>query len=267
MLKQRPILFILLVGAMVLLFAACTPQAETVPVEVTRVVTETVTVEGETVEVTRVVTETVIEAPVEEPEVARPKDLIVCVGQEPDSLYTHGSSLLASSTVQHALFENDITNLSYGYQAHGIESLPSLENGGAVINEVEVQAGDIVLNAAGEVVELAEGEVVQTSSGEAVTFDGTPLTMSQLVVDFTLKPRVWADGTPVTAADSVYSFEIDSHPDTPSGKFTNERTASYEATGDLSLQWTGIPGFMDSQYFTNIWDPAAPTRLGASYPS
>ena len=254
MFKQK--MKILLVTAVaLLLLAACTPQTEAVPVEVTRVVTETVTVEGEAVEVTRIVTETVEQETEPEPEEVTPKDLIVCVGQEPDTLYTHGSSLLASSTIQHALFESDYTNLSYGYQAHGIESLPSLDNGGAVIDEVEVQAGDLVQNVAGEVVELAEGDVIQTSNGEEVTFDGTPLTMNQLVVDFTLKPRVWSDGTPVTAADSVWGFEVDGHPDTQTGKFTHERTAAYEATGDLSLRWTGIPGFMDSTYFTNIWEP------------
>lgn len=43
------------------LFVACSPEPETVTVEVTRVVTETVVEEGETVEVTRVVTETVVE--------------------------------------------------------------------------------------------------------------------------------------------------------------------------------------------------------------
>jgi hypothetical protein len=45
--------------AMLLVLAACATQSETV--EVTRVVTETVTVEGETVEVTRMVTEVVTE--------------------------------------------------------------------------------------------------------------------------------------------------------------------------------------------------------------
>ncbi len=53
------------------LLSACTPKTETVTVEVTRVVTETVVEEGETVEVTRVVTETVVLEPeveaIEEP--------------------------------------------------------------------------------------------------------------------------------------------------------------------------------------------------------
>lgn len=46
---------------MLITLAACSPRIETETVEVTRVVTETVTVEGEPVEVTRVVTETVVE--------------------------------------------------------------------------------------------------------------------------------------------------------------------------------------------------------------
>ncbi|VAW34290.1 hypothetical protein MNBD_CHLOROFLEXI01-3875 [hydrothermal vent metagenome] len=60
--RQRPfnrttaLIFLLL-----LILAACSPEIETVTVEVTRVVTETVVEEGETVEVTRVVTETIIE--------------------------------------------------------------------------------------------------------------------------------------------------------------------------------------------------------------
>ena len=68
-------LFVALLVIMGLLLAACSPETEQVEVtrvvesEVTRVVTETEVVEGETVEVTRVVTEEVIvEVPAEEEE-------------------------------------------------------------------------------------------------------------------------------------------------------------------------------------------------------
>jgi len=53
---------------MLALLVACSPKTETVTVEVTRVVTETVVEEGETVEVTRVVTETIVETVLVEPE-------------------------------------------------------------------------------------------------------------------------------------------------------------------------------------------------------
>lgn len=254
--NKRWLLFatITLLGLMVL--AACQPASgEPVTVEVTRVVTETVTVEGEEVPVTRIVTETVVVAPEEEAEPAQPKDLIVCMAQEPDTLYPYGGSMLAATAVQVALFETEYTTFSYDYQALGIEKLPSLADGDAVINQVEVNEGDLVLDAGGSPVTLEAGVSVINSDGDTVEFDGSPITMSQLSVDFTLNPRVWSDGTAVTAADSVYSFELNRDPDTPAGKFVADRTEAYVATSDLGLNWLGIPGFLDPTYFTNVWQP------------
>jgi peptide/nickel transport system substrate-binding protein len=252
-----------MIGALVL--AACQPETvtETVEVEVTRVVTETVVEEGETMEVTRVVTETVVETVVQtvevepevEPVVEGPKDLIVCQAQEPDSLYVYGTSMLAASSVRHAIYENDITTLSYDYQAQGLEEIPLLSTGSSVVNVVEANAGDTVLDTTGAPVTLEEGVEVNNADKEAVVFDGTPIMMEQMEVNFTMKPRVWGDGTPVTAADSVYSYELNADPDTPAGKNLIDRTVSYEATGELSTKWTGIPGYLDSTYFTNFWGP------------
>lgn len=249
--------------------AAC-QSAEPTVVEVTRVVTETVveTVEvgGETqevpVEVTRVVVETVVVEPTEEPMEAQPKDLVVCMAQEPETLYVYGGSMLAMSAVLHSIFESDLTTLSYAYQAQGLEKVPSLADGDAVINEVEVQPGDMVRDVTDTVVAWGEGVTVNNAAGEEVAFDGNPVTMEQMVVDFTLKPRVWADGEPVKASDSVYSFNVVGEPDTPTVKYAWERTASYEATGDLSTRWTGLPGFLDSTYFTNFWGPLPEHVLG-----
>ncbi len=254
---KRWALIALLVALVAVALAACTPTTETVTVEVTRVVTETVTVEGEEVEVTRVVTETVVETVEVEPEAepAGPKDLIVCMAQEPDTLYPYGTSMLAATAVQHAIFENNITTLSYAYQARGIEKVPSLEDGDAVVESVEVNAGDTVVDAAGNVVVVEDGVELTTSDGETVAFAGEAVMMDRLVVDFTMKARTWSDGTPVTANDSVYSFNVLSDPDTPASKFTVERTASYEATGDLTTRWTGVPGFKDSTFFLNFWQP------------
>jgi peptide/nickel transport system substrate-binding protein len=261
-----------MIGALVL--AACQPETvtETVEVEETRVVTETVVEEGETVEVTRVVTETVVETVVETVEVEAeaeeevvvdgPKDLIVCQAQEPDSLYIYGTSMLAASSIQHAIFENNITTLSYDYQAQGLEELPTLDTGLTELATVEANAGDTVLDTAGNPVTLEEGVEVTNVDGEVVVFDGTAVMMEQLTVNFNMKPRVWGDGTPVTAADSVYSFELVKDPDTPAGKFTTDRTVSYEATGELSTRWTGIPGYLDSTYFLNFWAPLPQHALG-----
>lgn len=243
----------ILIGAVVL--AACAPQTETVEVEVTRVVTETVEVEGEAVEVTVVVVETVVETveveAAEEEMPAAPKDLIVCQAQEPDTMYPAGGSMLAARAVQHALWTSQYTTLSFGYQPVGIEKMPSLADGDAVINVVDAVAGDMVIDTSSNAVALEEGVEVVNADGETVVFDGTPVPMEQMVVDFAIVERSWSDGEPVTSEDYLYTFEVNADPDTPSTKFTVDRTASYEANGDLGVTWTGIKGFLDSTYFTN----------------
>ena len=67
---------------------------------------------------------------------------------------------------------------------------------------------------------------------------------------------------PVTAVDSVFSYEVAADADTPGAKFTLERTASYVATADLSVRWTGLPGFVDPEYFLNVWTPLPEHQLG-----
>jgi peptide/nickel transport system substrate-binding protein len=44
-------------------------------------------------------------------------------------------------------------------------------------------------------------------------------------------------------------------PDTAVSKYTVDRTTSYEATSDTTSVWTGLPGYIDSVYFTNFWSP------------
>lgn len=246
---------ILVLGAVVL--AACQPEVVTETVEVTRVVKEEVVVEGQPVEVTRVVVEEkIVEVePTAAPVEAKPKDLIVCMAQEPETLYVYGGSMLAMSAVLHAVYENNLTTLSYGYQAQGIEKVPSLSDGDAFFETVTVNPGDMVVDADVNPVAWGEEVTVTNANDEEVAFDGSPVEMKQLVVQFTIKPRVWSDGTPVSADDSVYSFEIASDPDTQSSKYTIDRTASYAATGDLTVEWRGLPGYLDSQYFTNFWTP------------
>ena len=200
-----------------------------------------------------------------------PKELIVCQAAEPDSLFLYSTRMLDKENIHHAIYENLVTQLNYGYQAQGIEKLPNLDDGDAVLQTVTVQAGDTVLSADDEVVTLAEGVAVLNAAGERVMFDGTPLEMSQLVVDFTLKPMVWSDGTPVSAADSVFSFGVNRTVEMPfttadtfrtARTFRTDRTASYQVTGDLSLRWTGLPGWLDPTYFLNVWTPLPEHQLG-----
>ncbi|MEZ4590334.1 MAG: ABC transporter substrate-binding protein [Chloroflexota bacterium] len=198
-----------------------------------------------------------------------PKPMTVCLGAEPTSLFLYGDDSLAATAVRHALYENLYTTLNYDYQPQGLQKLPSLDDGDARIGLIEVQEGDLIVNSAGNVVFLVPGVQFVRGDGEFVIFDRTltaegaePLLMQQMTVDFTFQPMTWSDGTPVTAADSVFSYQIAASPDTPGDQSKIERTASYAATGDLTVTWTGLPGFLDPAYFTNVWTPLPQHQLG-----
>ena len=198
-----------------------------------------------------------------------PKPMTICLGAEPTSLFLYGDDSLAATAVRHALYENLYTTLGYDHQPQGLQKLPSLSDGDARIGFVTVNEGDLIVNSAGNVVFLVPGVQFVRGDGEFVTFDRSlvgegaePLLMQQMTVDFTFKPMTWSDGTPVTAADSVFSYEIATSPDLPSRHAKIERTASYEATGDLTVTWTGLPGFLDPEYFANVWTPLPQQQLG-----
>jgi len=208
-----------------------------------------------------VVKEVVVTAtPVPPPEVE--KILVVCQGQEPDTLYPYGGAMIAAFHVREAVYDGPYDNRSFEFQTVIMEKLPSLADGDAVIGTVTVKAGDMVVDDAGDPVELAAGVLIRPagcySSDCAMEYDGTSeVEMEQMVVTFKLvEGLAWADGTPTTARDSVYSFNLNKDPDTPApSRYKVDRTASYEATDERTLVWTGLPGYRDSEYFTNIWTP------------
>ena len=198
-----------------------------------------------------------------------PKPLTVCLGAEPTSLFLYGDDSLAATAVRHALYENLYTTLNYDYQPQGLQKLPSLDEGDARIGLVEVNEGDLIVNSAGNVVFLVPGVQFVRGDGEFITFDRSltaedaePLLMQQMTVDFTFQPMTWSDGTPVTAADSVFSYEIAAATELANVQRKIERTASYEADGDLTATWVGLPGFLDPEYFTNVWTPLPQHQLG-----
>jgi len=243
---------LLMVASFVL--AACQPAAPGETVVETVVVTQEVA--GETV--IQVVTATPEPVVVTE---AAPRTLVICLGQEPETLYNYGGSMLAQSSVLEAIYDGPIDGRSFDYQAIIIEKMPSLADGDAVLQAVEVAPGDSFVDATGEPATLAADIVYRPSGCNAVdceqVADGTAnITVDQMVVTFKLLPGLlWSDGTPLTSADSVYSFNLAADPDTPSSKYVIDRTAAYEALDDVTLQWTGLPGYIDSTYFLNMWTP------------
>ena len=206
------------------------------------------------------------------PTPAPQKTLTICLGEEPSSLYLYDKLNASARSVLAAVYDGPIDSNSYSYQAVILKKLPNLEDGDALLEPVTVKTGDKVVDASGQPVTLAAGTLLYPSGCSmeecAITYDGTSeIEMDQMVVNFTLLPGLtWSDGEALTVDDSVYSYELASDPDTQSSKFLVEHTQSYEAVDELTVQWLGIPGYMDPAYFTNFWTPA-PRHAWKSYTS
>lgn len=169
--------------------------------------------------------------------------LIIGQGQEPDSLYLYGTGMLASSHIFHSLYDGPIDTLDFDYQPVILESLPKIEDGGpdAVLEMVSVAAGD---------------RYVDPETQEVVTATQQVADLPQLTVRFRLVDGVtWQDGTPVTAHDSVFSQQLSCDPLTPVSKYVCERTASYTAVDDATVEWKSLPGFTDQTYYSNYYTP------------
>ncbi|NIS81368.1 MAG: hypothetical protein GTO14_14455 [Anaerolineales bacterium] len=203
------------------------------------------------------------------PEPPPPKTLIVCLNREPSSLYIYDDTFLygdtgvEANTILQAIYDGPIDIIEYQPQPVILERLPNLPRGeDARLEEVSVREGEIYLNPLTLLPELLQLRKPFLASGcvgsDCIrTYEGGEVFMPRMVVDFRLLPDLlWSDGTPLTVEDSVYSFEIDRHSDTPTSKYLVDRTASYETAADQNVvRWTGIPGFLDSEYKTNFWTP------------
>jgi peptide/nickel transport system substrate-binding protein len=237
---------LLIIASMVL--AACQPAPPPPAAPETIIVTEII--EGTPVEVIVVVTPT--------PPPVGERTLVICQGQEPDTLYAYEGAMLAKSHVLEAVYDGPIDNTSFAYQAIILEKLPSLADDDASIEVITVNEGDTVVDVDQAVVTLEPGVmIVPAGETEAIEYEGGPIEMEQLSATFTLlSGLMWSDGTPLTAQDSVYSFNLQADPDTNVPKFVLDRTASYEALDEVTTMWTGLPGYKDSTYFINFFGPS-----------
>jgi len=199
------------------------------------------------------------------------RSLKICLGEEPNTLYPYGNLNSAARSVLSAIYDGPMDVKKYGYEPIILEKIPSLEDGDAQVSPVSVNAGSQVVDSSGDVVLLSTGTKVRPSGCRsdacAIKYDGSSnIQMDQLVVTFTMLEKLrWSDGTPLTASDSIYSFGLAKDEATPGSKFLVDRTASYEAADDHTLQWWGIPGFIDPDYYTNFWMPL-PEHAWSEFP-
>ena len=259
--RRLLVIFALLV---VSLAAACAIPSLPVPTGVPS--SDTPTAEAPpTVEGTRVPTQTPLPTPTATP--TPPKDLTICQGQEPDSLFIYDGFSPAALNILDAIYDGPIEINRFQLQPGILERLPSIENGDAEVRTVQVSEGDTVFDRDRQIVDLVPGLALYDAAGELITFQSGTITTTQTVVTFTLRPDVsWADGEPLTAFDSQYSYELASALQGTGFERQLGLTTSYEALDERTIIWTGVPGYRDTAYALNFYHPLPRHIMGDSEP-
>ncbi len=181
------------------------------------------------------------------------KDTIVLgFTQEPGSLFQLVISEQAAIQAASLISGYANTGHNYDYQPQLQKELPTIENGLAKNNDVDVKAGDQVYDTTGKVITLTVGSTVRDNTGKDITYDGkSPLKMKQLTVTYNwVSGLVFSDGTPLTKADFELAFKINC--DKSSGAVTYiacDQMQSHEVTSDTQFVVTYKPGVQSPTYF------------------
>jgi ABC-type transport system substrate-binding protein len=181
--------------------------------------------------------------------------IVVGFTQEPASLYSFVESAFVAALPNMAIGnQRSWTSLNYDFQPVYIKSLPTIENGGTLNNDVEVKEGDMVYDASGNVIALAAGVEVRNAAGEVVEFTSGTVTMKQLVMTFEyLDNLAWPDGSPVTQEDIELWVNVQCDRESGATSFILcDKTQGWEFDG-LKVTRTMLPGVQDPLYFT--YDP------------
>jgi peptide/nickel transport system substrate-binding protein len=173
--------------------------------------------------------------------------IIIGSWQQPGTFYDAAITQAIAVEVELMFRPRFIIRKDFAYEPNPqlIEGeLPSLENGGAVLQDVTVKAGEPYFDTSTYMVQLAESE----------------MQLKQLVVTGHIKSGLkWNDGEPLTGRDLVFAWEKNCD---PTGTAAIDITycpfesipgasgllSSYEAVDETTLVATYVPGALDVLY-------------------
>ena len=178
--------------------------------------------------------------------------VVLGLTQEPATLYFVEDAAVAHNVLMMLGANNSkqSTTLEYNFQPFHLVDLPTLESGAATNVPVEVKEGDKVMDADGNLVDLAAGTMIINSDGDTVEFDGNPVMMNQMTVNYTFRDDLkWPDGEPLKAEDLELGWKIKCDKESGATSFaTCDQTASVAFDG-LTFTRTAVPGEQDPLYF------------------
>ena len=115
--------------------------------------------------------------------------LTICLVNEPRSLFLYDAVSTSEQSVLAAIYDGPIDIKDFTPSPVILEELPSLANGNALLQPVQVGKGDLIVDAQGNLMNLDDGVLYRPSGCTqftcAQTYSGTdPVQMDQLVGAF-----------------------------------------------------------------------------------
>jgi peptide/nickel transport system substrate-binding protein len=187
--------------------------------------------------------------------------LAICSGTEPASLFPYGASSATTRSIQQALYDGPFDQVAFNLEPVILGQIPSLENGEAFFEPVQVSPGDVIIDNDGNLVNLGVGISYRPSGCASPSctqvFSGQdPVLMDSLVVRFQLLPNIqWSDGAPLTAEDSRYAFQVAQTLYPAYRPQLLSMTRSYQVIDKRTVEWRGLPGSQNPNYPEHFFAP------------
>ncbi len=192
------------------------------------------------------------------------KDTVVLAfTQEPASMFSLVESAAVQRQVAQLVFGVASTGYDYAYQpvAYDGNKFPTIDNGGATNNEIDLKDGDKFVASDGNVYQLKDGKVidlegkdvadakVKNAKGEEQDAK-VGAKAPQIVTTFKVNADKWSDGQSVVKADRELAYKIDC--DKTSGATTYDtcdRIAKVDFTDDNTYVVSYVAGYQNSFYY------------------
>jgi ABC-type transport system substrate-binding protein len=180
--------------------------------------------------------------------------LVLGMSWEPDTLFPLVSYHPSTHYVAPLIYGQGLTNPGYDFQAPLYQSLPTLENGGAITRTVSVSAGAKVVDANGAVVTLAIGTHIVDAAGHEVVYSGGAVDMTQLVVTGSYLDNMrWSDGSPLVQSDLRLWDTVNCDPALgATWRLQCDYTVQREYLDDATVRYTLAPGFVAPTYVSLV---------------
>ncbi len=189
-----------------------------------------------------------------------PRVLIIC-SQEPGSLFLYRDRSSAARVIRQAIYDGPTDLVHFQVEPVILTKIPTIQDGDAWTQPVEVSPGDLIVDAEGNWVALEAGVNYRpsgcTDPACVQAYEGTSvIQMDALVAHFQLLPGlVWSNGEPLTANDSVYAFQVYQELFENLSPELLKYTKSYLAVDETTVEWIGIPGYtgnLSTRFFSPL---------------